>query len=263
MKVAFFSRLKEIKIPLLSLFYALLFSTRISSRLCAGSFRREIVSLNLFFLPSEEQYYVERVVDARRTRAVVIFCVDFLFFVPFSRNDRKKNQSEKRKVSEGQFFPTKKEEKLCRKEETNKYAFPREIIGGQTRAQTHFSRSIKRPTTLPLSTRYRDFLPVLVLFYFFLLVLRISSRRLLLCSMLMTTMGGERKPCLPRNRERERIFSSSLDAFCLLFVSFFHRDIFSFAKIFLPSVFSTQKRAKKTISPLLLSLPKSLSRALF
>jgi hypothetical protein len=157
-KVAFFSRLKEIKIPLLSLFYALLFSTRISSRLCAGSFRRERVSLNLFFLPSEEQYYVERVVDARRTRAVVIFCVDFLFFVPFSRNDRKKNQSEKRKVSEGQFFPTKKEEKLCRKEETNKYAFPREIIGGQTRAQTHFSRSIKRPTTLPLSTRYRDFL---------------------------------------------------------------------------------------------------------
>ena len=46
-----FSLLKEIKIPLLSLSYALLFSTRISSRLSARTFRRERISLNLFFLP--------------------------------------------------------------------------------------------------------------------------------------------------------------------------------------------------------------------
>ena len=157
MKVAFFSRLKEIKIPLLSLFYALLFSTRISSRLCAGSFRRERISLNLFFLPSEEEYYVERVVDARRTRAVVIFCVDFLSSFPsLSETTEKKIRERKGRFQKGSF-PTKKK-KNCRKEETNKYAFRREIRGGQTRAQTHFSRSIKRPTTLPLSTRYRDFL---------------------------------------------------------------------------------------------------------
>ena len=114
-KVAFFSRLKEIKIPLLSLFYALLFSTRISSRLCAGSFRRERVSLNLFFLPSEEQYYVERVVDARRTRAVVIFCVDFFFFVPYSRNDRKKIRARKGRFQKGSFFPPKKKKNYVEK----------------------------------------------------------------------------------------------------------------------------------------------------
>ena len=138
MKVAFFSRLKEIKIPLLSLFYALLFSTRISSRLCAGSFRRERISLNLFFLPSEEEYYVERVVDARRTRAVVIFCVDFLSSFPsLSETTEKKIRERKGRFQKGSF-PTKKK-KNCRKEETNnKYAFRREIRGGK-RAQTQTS----------------------------------------------------------------------------------------------------------------------------
>ena len=103
-KVAFFSRLKEIKIPLLSLFYALLFSTRISSRLCAGSFRRERISLNLFFLPSEEEYYVERVVDARRTRAVVIFCVDFLSSFPsLSETTEKKIRERKGRFQKGSF----------------------------------------------------------------------------------------------------------------------------------------------------------------
>ena len=113
MKVAFFSRLKEIKIPLLSLFYALLFSTRISSRLCAGSFRRERISLNLFFLPSEEEYYVERVVDARRTRAVVIFCVDFLSSFPsLSETTEKKIRERKGRFQKGSF-PT-KTKKNCR-----------------------------------------------------------------------------------------------------------------------------------------------------
>ena len=107
-KVAFFSRLKEIKIPLLSLFYALLFSTRISSRLCAGSFRRERVSLNLFFLPSEEQYYVERVVDARRTRAVVIFCVDFLFVPFFPKRQKKKSEEREKEGFRRAVFPPKR-----------------------------------------------------------------------------------------------------------------------------------------------------------
>ena len=114
-KVAFFSLAKEIKIPLLSLSYALLFSTRISSRICAGCFRRERISLNLFFLPSEEEYYIES-----RRRSTYSRRSNFLCWFPLRsllcRNDRKKNQKrEKRKVSEGSSFPTKKKKNVSKR----------------------------------------------------------------------------------------------------------------------------------------------------
>ena len=180
---------------------------------------------------------------------MVIFCVDFLLFVPFFRNDRKKNQREK--VSEGQFFPTKKEEKVCRKEETNNYAFRREIRGGQTRAQTHFSRSIKRPTTLPFSTRYRDFLRPRAILCF------LSSRAALYFTKTADDDddddGGERKPCRPVNREhRERIFSSFFSSFLPLC------EIFS--KIFL-GVRDKEREQNSLSLPLLLFSLSSHSRA--
>ena len=82
-----------------------------------------------------------------------------------------------------------------------------------------------------------------------------------------TTTEEERgSPVCPvnRERERERIFSSSLDAFCLLFVSFLHpRDIFIRAKIFF-SFSNTEERQKTLVSPLPFFCPVqvSLSRAL-
>ena len=188
-KSPFSLALKEIKIPLLSLSlsYALLFSTRISSRLCAGSFRRERISLNLFFLPSEEEYYIES-----RWRSTYSRRSNFLCWFPLrsllSETTEKKIRERKGRFQKGSF-PTKKEEKLS-KEETNFIPSRMENIGGKTRAQTHFSRSIKRPTTLPLSTRYRDFCVLVLLSTFFLLaLLYISQRRLM---MMMTTTMEER-----------------------------------------------------------------------
>ena len=135
-KVAFFSRLKEIKIPLLSLFYALLFSTRISSRLCAGTFRRERISLNLFFLPSEEEYYIEsrrRSTYSRRTFFVLIF----LLFVPFfPKRQKKKIRGEKEGFRRAVFPPKKK--KNCRKKRPILYHHEWEILGGK-RARKHTS----------------------------------------------------------------------------------------------------------------------------
>ena len=141
MKVAFFSRLKEIKIPLLSLFYALLFSTRISSRLCAGSFRRERISLNLFFLPSEEEYYVERVVDARRTRAVVIFCVDFLSSFPsLSETTEKKIRERKGRFRRRAEFSHQKRRKIMHVEKKRPINMPSEgKLEGDKRARKHTS----------------------------------------------------------------------------------------------------------------------------
>ena len=79
-----------------------------------------------------------------------------------------------------------------------------------------------------------------------------------------TTTEEERgSPVCPVNRarERERIFSSSLDAFCLLFVSFLHpRDIFIRAKIFF-SFSNTEERQKTLVS--LLSPSFVLSKSLF
>ena len=131
----FLSPKKKLKSPF-SLSYALLFSTRISSRLCAGTFRRERISLNLFFLPSEEEYYIEsrrRSTYSRRTFFVLIF----LLFVPFfPKRQKKKIRGEKEGFRRAVFPPKKK--KNCRKKRPILYHHEWEILGGK-RARKHTS----------------------------------------------------------------------------------------------------------------------------
>ena len=176
-------------------------------------------------------------------------------FVPFffSRNDGKKIR-EKEGFRRAGFPPKKK--KNCRKKRPMILCHQKGNYRGETRAQTHFFQSIKRATTLPLSTRYRDFLPpVLVLLYTFFRALYIS-RRLLFFARWRRRRWEARKPCLPLNERenRERIFSlpsllfQTTMLFFLLFVSFFHPNkIFSFSKKIFS--FRLMEKSKNALSP--------------
>ena len=171
------------------------------------------------------------------------------------QRQKKKIRARKGRFQKGSFSHQKKKnvskEKRPRK---GKYR------GQNARANTLLSIN-KTPNYTSSPTRYRDFRVLVLLSAFFLLaLLYISQRRL----RMMTRRRRRREEARATERERERIFSSSLDAFCLLFVSFLHpRDIFIRAKIFF-SFSNTEERQKTLVSPLPFFCPVqvSLSRAL-
>ena len=172
---------------------------------------------------------------------------------PSFRNDRKKNQREKRKVSEGQFSHQKRRKIVERRDQfytiTNgKYR------GENARANTLLSIN-KTPNNTSSLHQISGFLRPRAALYF------LSSRAALYFTKTADDDdddddGGERKPCLPINREnRENIFflkGCFFFFFCLLFAPrYFHSRRYFFV--------STEEQ--KTLSPLLLSCP-SLFREL-
>ena len=160
---------------------------------------------------------------------------------PSFRNDRKKNQREKRKVSEGQFSHQKRRKIVERREQfytiTNgKYR------GENARANTLLSIN-KTPNNTSSLHQISGFLRPRAALYF------LSSRAALYFTKTADDDdddddGGERKPCLPINREnRENIFFLK-GCFFSSFVSFLHQDIFT-----LEDIFSSRQKSKKLSLP--------------
>ena len=161
--------------------------------------------------------------------------------LPSFRNDRKKNQRERER--KGRFqkgsFPTKKK-KNCRKKRPINMPSEGKLEGENARKHTLLS-IIKTPNnTSSLHQMSGFFACARAVLYFFSCALYFETAALLCSTMTTTTMGGERKPCLPF---KERIF---LPHQRMLFFFFFAFVQVSSSRYF-RRYFSTTKESKKTL----------------
>ena len=148
----------------------------------------------------------------------MIFCVDFSSSsFPSFRNDRKK-KSERERERKGRFqkgsFPTKKK-KNCRKKRPINMPSEGKLEGENARKHKLLSINKTPNNTSSLHQMSGFFARARAVLYFFSCALYFETAALLCATMTTTTMGGERKPCLPF---KERIFLlERKDAFFLLF----------------------------------------------
>lgn len=175
----------------------------------------------------------------------MIFCVDFSSSsFPSFRNDRKKKSERKGRFQKGSF-PT-KTKKNCRKKRPINMPSEGKLEGENARKHTLLSIN-KTPNNTSSLHQMSGFLRPRAALCF------LSSRAALYFTKTADDDddddGGERKPCLPLNREnRERIFSSLMKG---CFFSSFLPFVRYFQRYFL---FATKRESKTLALPLLLSL---------